>query len=183
MRRLPGTITKERVVSTDEPREPNELRDFIRDIVAKDLASGKHDHIVTRFPPEPNGYLHIGHAKAICLGFGVAAENGGVCHLRFDDTNPAKERGGVRRGPSEDATSTWLGFDWEDRLFYASDYFEQPAISYAVQLIEKGKAYVCDLERGRDRGEYRGTVTEPGRQREPGARPLASRRTSICSRA
>ncbi len=134
--------------------------DFIRDIVAADQASGKHGgRVTTRFPPEPNGYLHIGHAKSICLNFGIARENGGVCHLRFDDTNPAKED--VEYVHSIQRDVRWLGFDWRDKLFYASDYFEQ-LHDYAVQLIRAGKAYVCSLSPD-DVRAYRGTLTEPGR--------------------
>src|SRR3954469_707520 len=113
--------------------------DFIRDIVAEDQRAGKHaGRVHTRFPPEPNGYLHIGHAKAICLNFGVAAEYGGVCNLRFDDTNPAKEDIEYVESIQEDVR--WLGFDWAARMFYASDYFQQ-MYEYAEQLIRAGKAY------------------------------------------
>ena len=135
--------------------------DFIRAIVAEDLRTNKWDgRVVTRFPPEPNGYLHIGHAKAICLNFGIAAENAGaLCNLRFDDTNPIKEEAEYINSIIEDVQ--WLGFDWEDRLYYASDYFEQMH-DYAVQLIKAGKAYVCDLNADEIR-EYRGTLTEPGK--------------------
>src|SRR2546422_789369 len=115
---------------------------FIREIVESDLRSGKHRRIVTRFPPEPNGYLHIGHAKSICLNFGLALEHGGVCHLRFDDTNPSTES--VEYAEAIQADVRWLGFDWGDRMFYASGYFEQ-LYEYAVQLITKGKAYVDSL--------------------------------------
>ena len=113
----------------------------------------------TRFPPEPNGYLHIGHAKSICLNFGVAAENQGVCHLRFDDTNPIKEDVEYIDSIKEDVR--WLGFDWGKHLYYASDYFDQ-LYAYAVQLIQKGFAYVCSLSADEIR-EYRGTLTEPGK--------------------
>ena len=133
--------------------------DFIREIVEKDLRKGKHNgRIHTRFPPEPNGYLHIGHAKAICIDFGIAEEYGGLYNLRFDDTNPVKEDVEYVESIQEDIR--WLGFDWEDRLFFASDYFEQMYI-YAEQLIEKGAAYVCDLSAD-DVRKYRGTLTEPG---------------------
>ena len=139
---------------------PHTPSDFIRDIVARDLATGKHGgRVTTRFPPEPNGYLHIGHAKSICLNFGVALENGGVCHLRFDDTNPAKED--VEYVESIQADVRWLGFDWKDKLFYASDYFAQ-LHDYAVHLIRAGKAYVDSLDADETRA-YRGTLTEPGR--------------------
>ena len=135
---------------------------FIRHIIAEDLKANKNDgRVVTRFPPEPNGYLHIGHAKSICLNFGIAVENkGGVCNLRFDDTNPSKEDVEYVESIKEDVR--WLGFDWGDRLFYASDYFEQ-LYQYAVQLIKKGKAYVCSLSAEEIR-QYRGTLTEPGKE-------------------
>ena len=134
--------------------------DFIRDIIAADLKASKNDgRVVTRFPPEPNGYLHIGHAKSICLNFGVAAENNGACHLRFDDTNPAKEDVEYVDSIKEDVH--WLGFDWQDKLFYASDYYEQ-LYQYAVHLVKNGKAYVDSLSADEMR-EYRGTLTEPGK--------------------
>ncbi len=133
--------------------------DFIREIINADLASGRYDRVHTRFPPEPNGYLHIGHAKSICLNFGIAREFGGLCNLRFDDTNPCKEDVEYVDSIMEDVR--WLGFDWEDRLYYASDYFEQ-LYEWAVQLIQAGKAYVCDLTADEVR-EHRGTLTEPGR--------------------
>jgi glutaminyl-tRNA synthetase len=133
---------------------------FIRDIIAEDRRKNKNaGRVVTRFPPEPNGYLHIGHAKSICLNFGLAAENNGACHLRFDDTNPTKEDVEYVESIQEDIR--WLGFDWRDKLFYASDYFE-PLYQYAVQLIKAGKAYVCSLSPDEMR-EYRGTLTEPGK--------------------
>ncbi len=136
--------------------------DFIREIVAGDLKEGKNNgKVVTRFPPEPNGYLHIGHAKSICLNFGIARENkGGVCHLRFDDTNPAKEEEEYVRSITEDVR--WLGFDWGDHLYYASDYFDQ-LYRYAEMLIRDGKAYVDSLTQQEIR-DYRGTLTEPGRE-------------------
>ena len=134
--------------------------DFIRRVVAEDLKTGKNDgRVVTRFPPEPNGYLHIGHAMASSLNFSIAAENGGVYHLRFDDTNPAKEEVEYIDSIQEDLR--WLGWDWGEHLYYASDYFDK-LYEYAVQLIEAGKAYVCDLSPEQIR-EYRGTLTEPGR--------------------
>jgi glutaminyl-tRNA synthetase len=134
--------------------------DFIREIVAGDQRTGKHGgRVHTRFPPEPNGYLHIGHAKAICLDFGVAAEFGGRCNLRFDDTNPAKEDPEYVAAIQEDVR--WLGFDWASRMFYASDYFER-MFDYAEQLIRQGKAYVDSLSAD-DIREFRGTLTEPGR--------------------
>jgi len=133
---------------------------FIRDIIEEDLRTDKYGgRVHTRFPPEPNGYLHIGHAKSICLNFGLAADYGGLCNLRFDDTNPTKEE--VEYVESIKGDIRWLGFDWEDREFYASDYFEQ-LYEYAVRLIKKGKAYVCDLSADEIR-EYRGTLTEPGK--------------------
>ena len=135
-----------------------EKKDFIRQIVRDDLASGKHAAIKTRFPPEPNGYLHIGHAKAICLDFGIAAEFGGVCNLRLDDTNPAKEDPEYVRAIQDDVR--WLGFDWNS-LRHASDYFGVYYLA-AEKLIRDGKAYVCDLSAEQVR-EYRGTLTEPGR--------------------
>jgi glutaminyl-tRNA synthetase len=132
---------------------------FIRDAIIDDVKAGKHGgRVQTRFPPEPNGYLHIGHAKAICLDFGLAAEFGGKCNLRFDDTNPSKEETEYVDSIMEDIS--WLGFKW-DGLFYASDYFEQ-LYEWAIQLIKAGKAYVCDLSAAEIR-EYRGTLTEPGR--------------------
>ncbi|MBI4540812.1 MAG: glutamine--tRNA ligase/YqeY domain fusion protein [Gemmatimonadetes bacterium] len=135
--------------------------DFIRAIVAEDVAAGKHGgRVMTRFPPEPNGYLHIGHAKSICLNFGVAAEHGGVCNVRFDDTNPTTEDVNYVEAIKQDVR--WLGFDWGERLFHASDYFEQ-LYQYAVRLIRDGKAYVDSLSEDEIR-DYRGTVTEPGRE-------------------
>ncbi|MGE5585473.1 MAG: glutamine--tRNA ligase/YqeY domain fusion protein [Bacillota bacterium] len=134
---------------------------FIEDIIEEDLKQGKNDgRVHTRFPPEPNGYLHIGHAKSICLNFGIAAKYGGLCNLRFDDTNPTKEDVEYVESIQEDIR--WLGFHWDDRLFYASDYFEQ-LYEYAEQLIRDGKAYVCDLSPDEIR-EYRGTLTEPGKE-------------------
>jgi glutaminyl-tRNA synthetase len=133
--------------------------DFIRRAIDEDLRTGRFDRVHTRFPPEPNGYLHIGHAKAICIDYGIAEEYGGLYNLRFDDTNPVKEE--VEYVDSIQEDIRWLGFDWEDRLFYASDYFGQ-LYEYAVQLIKKGKAYVCDLSADEIR-EYRGTLTEPGK--------------------
>lgn len=135
-------------------------KDFIRLIIDEDNRTGKYDNRVhTRFPPEPNGYLHIGHAKSICLNFGLAREYGGLCNLRFDDTNPTREEEEYVNSIIEDVS--WLGFDWEDRLFYASDYFDK-LYEYAVQLIEQGDAYVCDLSPEEVRA-YRGTLTEPGK--------------------
>ncbi|MDO8835446.1 MAG: glutamate--tRNA ligase family protein, partial [Vicinamibacterales bacterium] len=132
--------------------------DFIRTIVAEDVRAGKNGgRVSTRFPPEPNGYLHIGHAKAICLDFGVALEFGGQCNLRFDDTNPAKEDVEYVDAIKEDVR--WLGFDWADREFYASDYFERLYL-WAEELIQKGLAYVDNLTPDEVR-EHRGTLTEP----------------------
>ena len=134
---------------------------FIQKIIDDDNDSGKWDNRVhTRFPPEPNGYLHIGHAKSICLNFGIAERNGGKCNLRLDDTNPVKEEDEYVQSIIEDVK--WLGFDWEDRLFYASDYFDQ-MYEFAVQLIQDGKAYVCDLS-GDEIRNTRGTLTEPGKE-------------------
>jgi len=134
---------------------------FIRHIIEEDIRNNKHSGLVaTRFPPEPNGYLHIGHAKSICLNFGLAAEYKGTCNLRFDDTNPTKEEVEYVESIQEDVR--WLGFDWGDRLYFASDYFEQ-LYDHAVQLIKDGKAYVCSLSADQIR-EYRGTLTEPGRE-------------------
>ncbi|MBQ0742826.1 MAG: glutamine--tRNA ligase/YqeY domain fusion protein [Pseudomonas sp.] len=132
---------------------------FLRQIVRADLDSGKHSKIVTRFPPEPNGYLHIGHAKSICLNFGLAQEFGGDCHLRFDDTNPAKEEQEYIDAIKQDVE--WLGFQWAGNVRYASDYFDQ-LHAWAIELIKAGKAYVCDLTPEQAR-EYRGNLTEPGR--------------------
>jgi glutaminyl-tRNA synthetase len=144
--------------------------DFIRTIVADDQRTGKHGgRVVTRFPPEPNGYLHIGHAKSICLNFGVAADFGGLCNLRFDDTNPTKEDVEYVDSIQEDVR--WLGFDWGERMFYASDYFEA-LYRYAEQLILDGKAYVDSLTADEIR-EHRGTLTDPGRNSPYRERPVA----------
>ncbi len=140
---------------------------FIRNIIIDDLETGKHDRIITRFPPEPNGHLHIGHAKSICLNFGVADEFGGLTNLRFDDTNPLKENEDFMRAIMEDVR--WLGFEW-DELFHASDYFQQ-LYEYAVHLIKAGKAYVEELSAEEIR-EYRGTLTEPGRESPYRDRPV-----------
>ena len=150
--------------------EPTSAPNFIRNIVAEDLKKNKWGgRVHTRFPPEPNGYLHIGHAKSICLNFGIAAENeGGLCNLRFDDTNPSKEDIEYVDSIMDDVR--WLGFDWGDRLFYASDYFEQ-LYEWALQLIEGGKAYVCDLNAEEIRA-YRGTLTKPGRESPCRNRPV-----------
>ena len=139
----------------------NSASDFIRNIISNDINSGKFDSsIITRFPPEPNGYLHIGHAKSICLNFGVANEYGGICHLRFDDTNPARED--VEYVESIKKDVKWLGYDWQDHLYFASDYFDR-LYDFAVVLIQKGFAYVDSLEAD-DIRKYRGTLTEPGQE-------------------
>ena len=149
---------------------PNEGGDFIRTIIVQDLREGKNGgRVHTRFPPEPNGYLHIGHAKSICLNFGIAAEFGGLCNLRFDDTNPTKEEAEYVESIEQDVR--WLGFDWGDRLFYASDYFDR-LYEFAVQLIQDGKAYVDDLSAEQIR-EYRGTLTQAGRNSPYRDRPAA----------
>ena len=137
----------------------NETKNFIEQIIDKDLAEGVYDHVQTRFPPEPNGYLHIGHAKSILLNYGLAKKYNGKFNLRFDDTNPTKEKTEFVESIKEDVA--WLGADWEDRLFFASDYFET-MYDCAVKLIKKGKAFVCDLTAEQIR-EYRGTLTEPGK--------------------
>src|SRR5688572_28893699 len=140
--------------------EPARPLDFVREIIAADRAAGRQDgRVHTRFPPEPNGYLHIGHAKSICLNFGVAAEFDGICNLRFDDTNPAKED--IEYVESIQRDVRWLGFDWGSFVFFASDYFPQ-MFAFAEQLIGDGLAYVDDLTADETR-EYRGTLTEPGR--------------------
>jgi glutaminyl-tRNA synthetase len=149
-----------------EPAVPSH---FVRDIILEDLSTNKFGgRVHTRFPPEPNGYLHIGHAKSICMNFGLAMEFGGKCNLRFDDTNPCKEELEYVESIIEDVR--WLGFDWEDRLFYASDYFDQ-LYEWAVQLIKSGNAYVCDLTADQVR-QYRGTLTEPGRESPYRNRPV-----------
>jgi len=141
--------------------ETKPKNNFIRDIINEDLKAGKNQgRVHTRFPPEPNGYLHIGHAKSICLNFGMAADYRGKCNLRFDDTNPETEELDYVRSIKEDVS--WLGFDWEDREFYASDYFEQ-LYEFAVDLIRRGKAYVCDLS-AEQVTEHRGTLTKPGKE-------------------
>jgi glutaminyl-tRNA synthetase len=144
------------MTSTKSKPTPN----FIRNIIDKDLQAGKHDTIVTRFPPEPNGYLHIGHAKSICLNFGLARDYKGRCHLRFDDTNPTKEEIEYIESIKKDVR--WLGFDWRDHLYFASDYFDQ-LYEYAIKLVKKNKAYVCSLSNEEIRS-YRGTLTEPGKE-------------------
>jgi glutaminyl-tRNA synthetase len=154
-------------VSIQRPAAP-ERGDFIREIVAADLREGRHETVVTRFPPEPNGYLHIGHAKSICLNFGIAQEFGGRCHLRFDDTNPTKEEQEYLDAIQADVR--WLGFDWGTHLYHASDYFAQ-LYDWALHLIRNGKAYVDELSAEEIR-EYRGTLTEPGRPSPWRDRPI-----------
>ncbi|MDP2973151.1 MAG: glutamate--tRNA ligase family protein, partial [Deltaproteobacteria bacterium] len=135
--------------------------DFIREIIEEHSRTNRFQgRVATRFPPEPNGYLHVGHAKSVCLNFGTAAQYGGTCNLRMDDTDPSGESLEYVESIINDVR--WLGFDWEDRLFYASDYFEQ-LYQFAVQLIKNGKAYVCSLSADEIR-EYRGTLTEPGKE-------------------
>jgi glutaminyl-tRNA synthetase len=153
-------------MSTTEATPKN--LDFVREIVEEDLRSGKHATVVTRFPPEPNGYLHIGHAKSICLNFGVAGEYGGRCHLRFDDTNPTKEELEYAEAIKRDVA--WLGFEWGEHLHHASDYFEQ-LYKWAEELIADGKAYVDSLTAEQIR-EYRGTLTEPGKESPYRDRPV-----------
>ena len=135
--------------------------DFIRDIINEDMKTGKHrGRVATRFPPEPNGYPHIGHAKSVCLNFGIAAQYGGTCNLRMDDTDPSGES--VEYVESIIRDVKWLGFDWQDRLYYASDYYGR-LYDFALRLIGMGKAYVCDLSADEIR-EYRGTLTQPGKE-------------------
>ncbi|MCH7677162.1 glutamine--tRNA ligase/YqeY domain fusion protein, partial [candidate division KSB1 bacterium] len=160
-------IKKENPDSAQKDSKP--VPNFIRNIITEDLKNNKNDgKVITRFPPEPNGFLHIGHAKSICLNFGLAAEFGGHCNLRFDDTNPTKEEDEYVRAIKEDVR--WLGFDWQDREFYASDYFDR-LYEFAVQLIKAGKAYVDDLTADEIR-EYRGTLTEPGKESPHRNRPI-----------
>ena len=154
--------------NTMENEEKTVVQNFIRTIIDDDLESGKHDFIITRFPPEPNGYLHIGHAKSICLNFGLARDYKGRCHLRFDDTNPVKEDVEYVNSIMEDVR--WLGWDWKEHLYYASDYFDQ-LYEYAEILIKDGKAFVCDLSFDELR-EYRGTLTEPGKNSPYRDRPI-----------
>ena len=149
-------MSTETILETTENARPH---NFITQIIDEDLASGKHQRVHTRFPPEPNGYLHIGHAKSICLNFGLAKEYNGLCNLRFDDTNPVKED--VEYVDSIKADVEWLGFKWEGEPRYASDYFDA-LYGYAIELIKKGLAYVDELSPEEMR-EYRGTLTEPGK--------------------
>jgi glutaminyl-tRNA synthetase len=154
-------MTEAEVLNNGETGDSKTPVNFIQTIISEDLHTGKNGgRVHTRFPPEPNGYLHIGHAKSICLNFGLAAANNGITNLRFDDTNPSKEE--VEYVESIKTDVRWLGFDWEDRLFYASDYFEL-LYSFAVQLIKAGKAFVCDLS-AQEIKDYRGTLTEPGKE-------------------
>jgi glutamyl/glutaminyl-tRNA synthetase len=155
-----------------QPPTSQERGDFIREIVAADLRDGRVSAVVTRFPPEPNGHLHIGHAKAICLNFGIASEFGGHCNLRFDDTNPEKEEQAYIDAIEADVR--WLGFDWGDHLHHASDYFGQ-LYDWAVHLIRNGDAYVDDLSADEIR-EHRGTLTEPGPVRADASGRLSQRR-------
>jgi glutaminyl-tRNA synthetase len=155
--------------NSDQNKNQPKTSNFIRDIIDEHIKTGKYQGKVnTRFPPEPNGYLHIGHAKSICLNFGIAKDYNGKCNLRFDDTNPTKEEQEYVDSIKEDVR--WLGFDWENREYYASDYFEQ-LYEYALQLIKKGKAYVCDLNADEIR-DYRGTLTEPGKVSPYRNRPI-----------
>src|SRR5947209_6143322 len=149
------SISNPGVDAAAAPQAGTSPSNFIRDIIVEDLKTHRYDRVHTRFPPEPNGYLHIGHAKAICLSFGLAKEFGGKTNLRFDDTNPSKEDVEYVESIIEDVR--WMGFDWEDRLFYASDYFGQ-LYEWAIQLIKAGKAYVCDLSAEEIR-QYRDTLT------------------------
>ncbi|MEE8351868.1 MAG: glutamine--tRNA ligase, partial [Rhodospirillales bacterium] len=152
----------------DTSTKPEEAGNFIRDIVAQDVKAGRVGEVVTRFPPEPNGYLHLGHAKSICLNFGLASDFGGRCHLRFDDTNPTKEEVAFIDAIKEDVK--WLGFDWGEHLYFASDNFET-LYEWACHLIKSGNAYVDDLSADEIR-EYRGTLTEPGKPSPHRTRPV-----------
>ena len=145
---------------SEQGATPVVKKDFIREIIDQDLEEGRYDRVHTRFPPEPNGYLHIGHAKSICLNFGISKDYSGKSNLRFDDTNPTKEEQEYIDAIKKDVR--WLGFHWEDREFYASDYFEQ-LYEWAIKLIKDGKAFVDDLTADQIR-EYRGTLTEPGKE-------------------
>jgi glutaminyl-tRNA synthetase len=158
-------------MSSPENTDTKRSLDFIRQIVADDVAAGVYGgRVHTRFPPEPNGFLHIGHAKSICLNFGIAADYPhGLTNLRMDDTNPTKEEARYTAAIQEDVR--WLGFDWGDRLYYASDYYEQ-LYQYAIRLIEQGDAFVCDLS-GDEIRATRGTLTEPGRESPYRDRPVA----------
>ena len=160
-------------MSTETPKNAAEGStaglDFIRQIVLEDRQAGAYNgHVHTRFPPEPNGYLHIGHAKSMCLNFGLAGEHDGLCNLRMDDTNPTTENVEYVRAIENDVR--WLGFDWDTRFFYASDYFEQLS-GFALELIQAGKAYVCDLQ-GSEVSDYRGLWNRPGRNSPFRDRPV-----------
>ena len=157
--------------AVEAARESDGGRDFIRDIVAADLAAGRHTQVVTRFPPEPNGYLHIGHAKSICLNFGIAEEFGGRCHLRFDDTNPVKEEQAYIDAIERDVR--WLGFDWGPHLYHASDYFDQ-LYEWAEYLVERGLAYVDDQSAGGDPSRAR--HIDRARPQQPIPRPPPRRK-------
>ncbi|MBS7183717.1 MAG: glutamine--tRNA ligase, partial [Eubacterium sp.] len=152
-------MDKEQLNTENNGSEEVVSKNFIEQIIDKDLEEGRFDHVKTRFPPEPNGYLHIGHAKSILLNYGLAKEYNGQFNMRFDDTNPTKEKEEFVDSILNDIK--WLGADWEDRLYFASNYFEQ-MYEAAVKLIKKGKAYVCDLSPEEIR-EYRGTLKEPGK--------------------
>ena len=151
-----------------ENEKSSKRSNFIRHIIDNDLEEGKHETIVTRFPPEPNGYLHIGHAKAICLNFGLGKDYQGRTHLRFDDTNPEKEE--IEYVESIKKDIQWLGWDWGENLFYASDYFEK-LYDYGVELIKRDKAFICSLN-AEQMNEYRGSLTEPGKPSPDRDRPI-----------
>ncbi|HNY10110.1 MAG TPA: glutamate--tRNA ligase family protein, partial [Candidatus Wallbacteria bacterium] len=156
-----SSTEKNNPATPENAQEQTQSCDFIREIINNDLKNNKNNgQVVTRFPPEPNGYLHIGHAKSICLNFGIARDYNGCCHLRFDDTNPSKED--IEYIESIERDVKWLGFDWGTHLYYASDYYEK-LYDCAIELIKKGKAYVCDLTMEEMR-QYRGTLTEPGKE-------------------
>ena len=138
----------------------SESKNFIQQIIEDDLSSGKHKNIITRFPPEPNGYLHIGHAKSICINFGFAEKYNGQCNLRFDDTNPSKEEEEYVNSIIEDVR--WLGFEWGDKVLYASDYFDE-MYTHAETLVKNGKAFICDLS-AEEINQFRGTLTKSGRE-------------------
>ena len=172
------TAWRATIKASGDPAPAEAGRDFIRDIVQADLDAGRVKAVVTRFPPEPNGYLHIGHAKSICLNFGIAQEFGGRCHLRFDDTNPAKEEQEYIDAIERDVR--WLGFDWGKHLYHASDYFER-LYGWAEDLIRAGKAYVDDQSQDEIRAQSR--HADRARQEQPVPRPQRRRRTSTCSAA
>ena len=145
-----------------------ESKNFIQQIIEDDLFSGKHKEIITRFPPEPNGYLHIGHAKSICINFGFAEKYKGTCNLRFDDTNPSKEEEEYVNSIIENVK--WLGFDWGNKVLYASDYFDE-MYNHAETLVNKGKAFVCDMT-SEEINDFRGTLKEPGKESPFRDRPI-----------